>query len=156
LLLAFSVASSAAVMPLSMKTAEERLDVPPEVARFVVPIGAIMNMNGTAAYQAVATVFLAQVYGLEMSAPTLGIVVVTTVAASIGTPSAPGAGIIILVTVLASAGVPAEGIALILGVDHLLGMCRTSVNVAGDLTACVVFSPRARPSVSEVRHGSTP
>lgn len=150
LLLAFSVASSAAVMPLTMKTAEERLDVPPDVSRFVVPVGAIMNMNGTAAYQAVATVFLSQVYGLEMSLPALGLVVVTTVAASIGTPSAPGAGIIILATVLASAGIPVEGIAIILGVDHLLGMCRTSVNVAGDLTACVVFAGRSAAGPSEV------
>lgn len=150
LLLAFSVASSAAVMPLTMKTAEERLDVPPDVSRFVVPVGAIMNMNGTAAYQAVATVFLSQVYGLEMSLPALGLVVVTTVAASIGTPSAPGAGIIILSTVLASAGIPVEGIAIILGVDHLLGMCRTSVNVAGDLTACAVFAGRSAAGPSEV------
>lgn len=142
LLLAFSVASSAAVMPLTMKTAEESLAVPQEVARFVVPVGAIMNMNGTAAYQAVATVFLAQTYGFEIAVPTLVLVVVTTVAASIGTPSAPGAGIVVLATVLASAGIPSEGIALIVGVDHLLGMCRTAVNVAGDLTACVVFSRR--------------
>src|SRR5690606_37820130 len=97
------------------------------------------NMNGTAAYQAVATIFLAQVYGLELSVPTLALVVVTAVAASIGTPSAPGAGIIILASVLATAGVPAEGISVIIGVDHLLGMCRTAVNVTGDLTACVVF-----------------
>lgn len=142
LLLAFSVASSAAVMPLSMKTAEEKLNVPPEVARFVVPVGAIMNMNGTAAYQAIATLFLAQAYGVELSTSALALVVVTTVAASIGTPSAPGAGIIILAGVLKSAGVPAEGISLIIGVDHLLGMCRTSVNVAGDLTAALVFTPR--------------
>src|SRR5690606_21908381 len=114
--------------------------VPPDVARFVVPVGAIMNMNGTAAYQAVATVFLAQAYGLELSLPTLGLVVLTTVAASIGTPSAAGAGVIILASVLSSAGVPVEGIAVILGVDRLLGMCRTSVNVAGDLTAGLAFS----------------
>ena len=141
LLLAFSVASSAAVMPLTMKTAEKELGVPSDVSRFVVPVGAIINMNGTAAYQSVATMFLAQAYGLELSPGTLGLVVVTTVAASIGTPSAPGAGIVILATVLASAGIPIEGISIILGVDHFLGMCRTSVNVAGDLTACVVFSP---------------
>lgn len=146
MLLAFSVASSAAVMPLTMKTAEEKLHVPEEVTRFVVPIGAIMNMNGTAAYQAVATVFLAQVYGLELSLPALGLVVVTTVAASVGTPSAPGAGIIILATVLASAGIPVEGISLILGVDHLLGMSRTAVNVTGDLAACAVFADTATAS----------
>jgi Na+/H+-dicarboxylate symporter len=96
ILLAFSVASSAAVMPLSMKTDEEKLGVPVTISRFVVPLGAIVNMNGTAAYQAVATVFLAQVYGLELSLATLSLVVVTAVAASIGTPSAPGAGIIVL------------------------------------------------------------
>ena len=144
LLLAFSVASSAAVMPLTMKTAEEKLHVPADVTRFVVPVGAIMNMNGTAAYQAIATVFLAQSYGMELALPTLGLIVVTTAAASIGTPSAPGAGIVILASVLASAGIPAEGISLIMGVDYLLGMCRTSVNVAGDLTACVVFARSAQ------------
>lgn len=139
LLLAFSVASSAAVMPLSMKTAEEKLGVPANISRFVIPLGAIVNMNGTAAYQAVATLFLAQVYGLDLSPATLALVVVTAVAASIGTPSAPGAGIIILAGVLTSAGVPSEGISVIIGVDHVLGMCRTAANVAGDLTACAVF-----------------
>lgn len=147
LLLAFSVASSAAAMPLSMKTAEEKLGVPTAISRFIIPIGAVMNMNGTAAYQAIATVFLAQSYGIELALPTLLLMVVTTAAASIGTPSAPGAGIVILATVLASAGIPAEGISLIIGVDYLLGMCRTSVNVAGDLTACMVFSRwQGRPS----------
>lgn len=150
LLLAFSVASSAAVMPLTMKTAEEKLNVPTDVSRFVVPVGAIMNMNGTAAYQAVATVFLSQIYGLDLNLPTLALIAVTTAAASIGTPSAPGAGIIILSTVLASAGIPVEGIAIILGVDHLLGMCRTSVNVAGDLLACVIFSQTAKGTPRQV------
>ncbi|MFO7179306.1 MAG: dicarboxylate/amino acid:cation symporter [Pseudomonadota bacterium] len=156
LLLAFSVASSAAVMPLTMKTAEQNLRVPPDVTRFVVPVGTILNMNGTAAYQAVATVFLAQLYGLELTLPMLILVLVTTIAASLGTPSAPGAGIVILSTVLKSVGVPLEGIAIILGVDHLLGMCRTSVNVAGDLTACVLFArgravaPAVTPAVNEV------
>jgi Na+/H+-dicarboxylate symporter len=101
-------------------------------------------MNGTATYQAVATLFLAQVYGLELGVPTLALVVVTAVAASIGTPSAPGAGIIVLASVLVTAGVPAEGISVIIGVDHFLGMCRTAVNVTGDLTACAVFRDSAR------------
>src|SRR5690606_9996629 len=113
----FSVASSAAVMPLTMKTAEQNLRVPPDVTRFVVPVGTILNMNGTAAYQAVATVFLAQLYGLELTLPMLILVLVTTIAASLGTPSAPGAGIVILSTVLKSVGVPLEGIAIILGVE---------------------------------------
>jgi len=139
-----------------MKTAEQNLRVPPDVTRFVVPVGTILNMNGTAAYQAVATVFLAQLYGLELTLPMLILVLVTTIAASLGTPSAPGAGIVILSTVLKSVGVPLEGIAIILGVDHLLGMCRTSVNVAGDLTACVLFArgravaPAVTPAVNEV------
>ena len=146
LLLAFSVASSAAVMPLSMKTAEEKLGVPVSISRFVVPLGAIMNMNGTAAYQAVATVFLAQVYGMHLGLFTLALVVVTAVAASVGTPSAPGAGIVVLAGVLASAGVPAEGISVIIGVDHLLGMCRTAVNVIGDLSACALFRETETPT----------
>jgi Na+/H+-dicarboxylate symporter len=139
LLLAFSVASSAAVMPLSLKTAEERLGVAPAVARFVIPVGATINMNGTAAYQAIATLFLAQVYGLDLNLMSIVLLVVTTVAASIGTPSTPGAGIVILATILTSIGIPVGGVALIIGVDSLLGMCRTAVNVMGDLTATLVF-----------------
>lgn len=149
LLLAFSVASSAAVMPLSLKTAEERLGVPPETSRFIIPVGVILNMSGTAAYQAVAALFLAQVYALELGLPAIVLLVVTTVAASIGTPSAPGAGIIMLSTVLASVGIPTEGIALIIGVDHVLGMARTSVNVASDLVACVLFKPKSIAEGSE-------
>lgn len=142
LLLAFSMASSAAVMPLSMKTVEERFRVSPSIARFVIPVGATINMNGTAAYQAVATIFLAQVYGLELDALKIVLLVVTAVAASIGTPSAPGAGVIVLATVLGSVGVPIGGIALIIGVDSVLGMLRTAVNVTGDLTAALIFERR--------------
>lgn len=142
LLLAFSVASSAAVMPLSLKTAEERLKVSSNVARFIIPVGATINMNGTAAYQATATLFLAQVYGLDLSLLSIVLLVVTTVAASIGTPSTPGAGVIILATILTSVGIPVGGVALIIGVDSLLGMCRTTVNVMGDLTAALLFDRR--------------
>lgn len=149
LLLAFSVASSAAVMPLSMKTAEEKLGFDRGVVQFVIPIGATINMNGTAAYQAIATIFLAQVYGLELSLMGILVVVLTTVAASIGTPSSPGAGVIILATVLSSVGIPLEGIALIIGVDNVLGMMRTAVNVTGDLTACAVFNARHQKRIRE-------
>ena len=148
LLLAFSVASSAAVMPLSIKTAEERLGVPPETARFIIPVGVMLNMSGTAAYQAVAALFLAQVYSLELGLSAILLLVVSTVAASIGTPSAPGAGIIMLSTVLASVGIPTEGIALIIGVDHVLGMARTTVNVASDLVACVLFKPQVEEAAA--------
>ncbi|MCC5918343.1 MAG: dicarboxylate/amino acid:cation symporter [Cryomorphaceae bacterium] len=144
LLLAFSVASSAAVMPMSMKTLEERLDVEPSISRFIIPIGATVNMNGTALYQAVATIFIAQVYGIELTTAHILLIVTTTVAASIGTPSSPGAGIVILGTVLSGVGIPLEGIAMIIGVDSFLGMCRAAVNVAGDMTASVLFDRVAK------------
>lgn len=138
-LLAFSTSSSAAVMPLSMKTAEEKLKVPPSISEFVIPLGATVNMDGTALYQGAATVFLAQVFGMDLGLPALILVVVTTVAASIGSPATPGVGIVVLAMVLRSVGIPTSGIALILGVDRILDMSRTAVNVTGDLAACLVM-----------------
>jgi len=138
-LLAFSTSSSAAVMPLSMKTAEEKLAVRPSIAQFLIPFGATINMDGTALYQGVATVFLAQVYGVELEISALLVIVVTAVGASIGTPATPGVGIVILATVLRGAGIPAGGVALIIGVDRILDMSRTMLNVTGDLTACAVM-----------------
>ena len=138
-LLAFSTSSSAAVMPLSIETAEDKLGVRPSIARFLVPLGATVNMNGTALYQGVATVFLAQVFDVPLSAMGLLLVVVTAVSASIGSPATPGAGIVILAMVLEGAGIPTAGVALILGVDRILDMSRTAINVTGDLTACVVL-----------------
>ncbi len=139
MLLAFSTSSSAAVMPLSIQTAEEKLGVRPSISQFVIPLGATINMNGTALYQGAATVFLAQVFGVELSIPTLLLVVLTTVGASIGSPATPGVGIIILAMVLTSAGIPTSGIALIIGVDRILDMSRTAINVTGDLTATRVM-----------------
>ena len=139
LLLAFSTSSSAAVMPMSIKTAEEKLGVRSSVAQFVVPLGATINMNGTALYQGVATVFLAQAYGVELGISGMLLIVALAVGASIGSPATPGVGIVILATVLTSVGIPAEGIALILGVDRLLDMSRTAINVAGDLVASQVM-----------------
>lgn len=139
LLLAFSTSSSAAVMPLTIKTAEDKLNVRPSIAEFVIPIGATINMNGTALYQGVATIFLAQVYGIDLSAGALMLLVVVAVGASIGSPATPGVGIVILAMVLGTVGIPASGIALLMGVDRILDMCRTSVNVAGDLVACLVM-----------------
>ncbi|MFT5904451.1 MAG: proton glutamate symport protein [Cryomorphaceae bacterium] len=138
-LLAFSTSSSAAVMPLSIQIAQDKLKVSPTVAGFTIPLGATVNMDGTAIYQVIATVFLAQVYGIDMSTGTLILIAMSTVGASIGAPSTPGVGIVILATILQEAGIPASGIALILGVDRILDMLRTSVNVTGDLTACVVM-----------------
>ncbi len=139
LLLAFSTSSSAAVMSLSIRTAEDGLGVRPSVAQFVVPLGATINMNGTALYQAVATVFLAQLFGVDLTLAQQALVITIAVASAIGAPATPGVGIVILATLLASVGVPLDGIALVLGVDRLLDMCRTAINVAGDLVACVVM-----------------
>lgn len=136
LLLAFSTSSSAAVMPMTLLVVEDKLKVKPEIARFLVPLGATINMTGTAMYQGVATVFLAQVFNIDLSLSSYVFVVTMAVAASIGSPATPGAGIIILSTVLEGVGIPAAGIALILGVDRILDMCRTSVNVLGDVAAC--------------------
>jgi len=138
-LLAFSTTSSAAVMPLSLKTAEEELKVDKAISNFIIPVGVTINMDGTALYQTVTTLFIAQAYGLEMSLLNIIVVIVTIVAASIGTPAIPGGGVVVLASVLASVGIPAEGIIIIIGVERLLGMFRSAVNVTGDLTACVIF-----------------
>ncbi len=139
-LLAFSTSISAAVMPLSMKTAEEKLKIRPSISQFLIPLGASINMDGTALYQGAATVFLAQVFGVELGLPALLLIVVTAVGASIGSPATPGVGIIILSMVLRSVGIPTAGIALIIGVDRILDMSRTAVNVTGDLTASLVMN----------------
>lgn len=139
MLLAFSTSSSAAVMPLSLRTAQDKLRVRDAIARLVIPLGATINMAGTALYQGTATIFLAQVFGIDITVPGLLLITVTAIGTSIGSPGTPGVGIVILATILTSVGIPPEGIALILGVDRLLDMCRTSVNVMGDLVACVVM-----------------
>lgn len=135
MLLAFSTSSSAAVMPLSIKTAEEKLHIRPSVSQFVIPLGATINMNGTALYQGVAALFLAQVFGIDIGLGGMILIILTSVGASIGAPATPGVGIVILAMVLSSVGIPAAGIALIMGVDRILDMCRTAINVTGDLVA---------------------
>ena len=139
-LLAFSTTSSAAVMPLSMKTAEEKLNVSPKVSNFLIPIGSTINMDGTALYQCVSTLFIAQAYGIDMTLSSILLVMFTIVGASIGTPAIPGGGVVVLATVLQSVGIPGEGIVIIIGVERILGMFRTVLNVTGDLTACVIFN----------------
>ncbi|MFQ3341801.1 MAG: proton glutamate symport protein [Flavobacteriaceae bacterium] len=131
-LLAFSTSSSAATLPVTMECVEENLGVDKEVASFVLPIGATINMDGTSVYQGVAAVFIAQAFGLDLSlGAQLGIVFTATLA-SIGTAAVPSAGIVMLVIVLAQAGIPEAGLALILAIDRPLDMCRTIVNVTGD------------------------
>lgn len=138
-LLAFSTASSAAVMPVSMKTADEKLGISSKISDFVIPVGATINMDGTALFQCVTTVFMAQAYGVELSIINLILITATVVAASIGTPAIPGGGVIILASVLQSAGIPVDGLIIIIGIDRILGMFRTIVNVTGDLTASLIF-----------------
>lgn len=138
-LLAFSTSSSAAVMPMSIKTAEEKLKVRPAISQFLIPLGATINMDGTALYQGVAAIFLAQVFGIELGIASMLLIIITAVGASIGAPATPGVGIVILAMVLESIGVPASGIALIIGVDRILDMSRTAINVTGDLTACIIM-----------------
>lgn len=151
LLLAFSTSSSAAVMPLTIRTAEESLGVQKGVSRFVIPLGTTINMAGTALYQVIATLFLAQVYQVDVGLSGLLLVVVLAVGASIGSPGTPGIGIVILSMMLGTVGIPAEGIALIIGVDRVLDMSRTTLNVAGDLVAASVIdqhTPRTAPAAN--------
>ena len=131
-LLAFSSSSSGATLPVTMDVSQRNLGVSKEVSSFVLPLGATINMDGTALYQAVAAVFIAQALGLGLDTTAQLQIVLTAVLASIGTAAVPGAGIIMLIIILETIGVPAAGIALILGVDRILDMCRTAVNVTGD------------------------
>lgn len=138
LMVGFSTASSSATLPLTLETAEKKLGVSNSVASFTLPLGATINMDGTAIMQGVATVFLAQAYGIELSATTLLTVILTATLASIGTAGIPGSGLIMLSMVLTQAGIPVEGIAIIMGIDRLLDMCRTAINIIGD-TVCTLI-----------------
>ena len=139
-LLAFSTSSSAATLPVTMERVNEHLGVEEEVSSFVLPIGATINMDGTSLYQAVAAVFIAQAFGMDLSLGVqLGIVATATLA-SIGSAAVPGAGMVMLVIVLAQAGIPEAGLALIFAVDRPLDMCRTVVNVTGDATVSMIVA----------------
>jgi len=139
-LIAFSSSSSSATLPVTMECAEENLGVSSEVTSFVLPLGATINMDGTALYQGVAAVFIAQIYGMDLSILQQLTIVLTATLASVGAAGVPGAGMITLALVLESINVPLEGIALILGVDRFLDMCRTTVNVTGDASAAVIVA----------------
>ena len=139
-LIAFSSASSSATLPVTMECTEKNLGVPGQIASFALPLGATINMDGTALYQGVSAVFIAQFYGMGLTVPQQLTIVLTAVLASIGTAGAPMAGVITLAIVLKSIGVPLEGIALIMGVERILDMCRTVVNVTGDASCAVVVA----------------
>ena len=140
MLLGFSTSSSSATLPVTMDRVKKHVGVDDEVASFVLPIGATINMDGTSLYQAVAAVFIAQALGMDLSIAQQLTIVLTATLASIGTAGVPGAGIIMLVIVLQAIQVPVEGIALILGVDRILDMFRTTMNITGDATTSVVVA----------------
>ena len=139
-LLAFSTSSSGATLPVTMERCEEKLGVSEEVSSFVLPLGATINMDGTALYQAVAAVFIAQTLNMSLDISAQLTIILTAVLASIGTAAVPGAGIIMLVIILEAVGVPSAGVALILGVDRILDMIRTTINVTGDASVSVIIA----------------
>ncbi|KAA6449623.1 dicarboxylate/amino acid:cation symporter [Bacillus swezeyi] len=147
MVVAFSTSSSNATLPVSMDVAQRKLKVPEPISSFVQPLGATINMDGTAIMQGVATVFIAQVYNVDLSFTQLMTVVLTAVLASIGTAGVPGVGLILLAMVLQTVGLPVEGIALILGIDRLLDMIRTAVNTTGDAACAVIVTE------TEKKHG---
>jgi Na+/H+-dicarboxylate symporter len=139
-LIAFSTSSSSATLPVSMECAEDNLGVSKQVSSFVLPLGATINMNGTALYQGVTAVFIAQVYGMNLGLGDQLTIVLTATLASIGTAGAPAMGVLMLIIVLKQVGIPLEGIALILGVERILDMARTTMNVTGDIAAAAVIA----------------
>lgn len=139
-LVAFSTSSSNATLPVTMDCVTNKLNVREEISSFVLPLGATVNMDGTSLYQAVATVFIAQALGLELTFGDQLVIVLTATLASIGTAGVPGAGIIMLVIVLKAVNVPLEGIALILGIDRILDMIRTTVNITGDAAVSLAMN----------------
>ena len=140
IVLAYSTSSSSAALPVSMRCCQENLGVPEDAASLVLPLGATINMNGTAIYQGICAVFLAQAYGIELSLANYATMIMTAILASVGTAGIPGAGLIMLSMVLSSVGIPLEGIALVAGIDRILDMVRSTVNVTGDALAAVLVS----------------
>jgi len=134
---AFSTSSSNATLPTNIAVAEQELKIPPEIAGFVLPLGSTMCMNGTALFEGVTVLFLAQLFGISLDLPTQIVVIVMSVITAVGAAGVPGGSLPLLMVVLGSVGVPPEGIGVVLGVDRILDMCRTTVNVVGDLTAAV-------------------
>lgn len=145
IIVGFSTSSSSATLPVSMETVQKNFNIPKSISGFVQPLGATINMDGTAIMQGVATVFIAQVYGVDLVLQDLITVVLSATLASVGTAGVPGVGLIMLSMVLTSVGLPVEGIALILGVDRILDMTRTAVNITGD-AACTVIIAKTEES----------
>lgn len=150
IIVSFSTASSSGTIPVSMRNARDNLNVPDHVSGIVMPLGATVNMDGTSVFMGVCTVFLAGVYGVDLTMSSYVLIVVTGVLASIGTAGVPGAGVIMLGTVLTAVGLPVEGVLIILGVERILDMGRTSVNVIGDCAVSRIVSFKCRAFASEL------
>jgi Na+/H+-dicarboxylate symporter len=150
---AFSTSSSNATLPLNLQVTEEDLGVSNEVASFVLPLGATVNMNGTAIYQGVSAVFIAQVFGITLGVTDLLTVVLTATLASIGAAGVPGIGMVTLTIVLTQIGIPLEGIALVVGVERILDMSRTAVNVTGD-TVCAIWVAKTEGELNVPAEGA--
>jgi len=149
-LLAFTTCSSSATLPVSMRNVQENLGVSPTISSFVMPLGATVNMDGTALYQGVCALFVAQAYGIHLGFGGQLTVLLTALLASVGTAGVPGAGLVMLTMVLTSVGLPLEGVALIAGIDRILDMVRTSCNVTGD-AACAVVVAKTEGELAEVK-----
>ncbi|MDX1406312.1 MAG: dicarboxylate/amino acid:cation symporter [Woeseiaceae bacterium] len=154
-LLAFSTSSSAATLPVTMECVEDNLGVKKEVASFVLPLGATINLDGTALYQSVAAVFIAQALGMQLDFAAQLTIVLTALLASIGAAPVPGAGLIMLVIILEAIGVPSAGVALILGVDRILDMLRTTANVTGDATVTILVNASEAKADAEEKAGDS-
>ena len=139
-LIAFSTCSSSATLPVTMECAEDNIGVSKQISSFVLPLGATINMNGTALYQGVTAIFIAQVYGMNLGFGDQLVIVLTATLASIGAAGAPAMGVLMLVIVLRQVGIPLEGIALILGVERILDMSRTVINITGDVAAATIIA----------------
>ena len=148
-LYAFSTASSNATLPLSLEVAETKLQIPPHISRFVLTVGSTANQNGTALFAGITVLFLAQIYSLDLTATEQVRVMLMSILAGIGTASVPGGSLPMVLIVAQSVGVPSEGMGLILGVDRFLDMCRTTVNVSGDLVIAALVSGQAPRAVAE-------
>lgn len=146
--MAFSTASSNATLPTAIRVAEDKLNLPPRVSRFVLTIGATANQNGTAIFEGVTVLFLAQIFGVDLSLTQQALVLLICILGGIGTAGVPAGSLPVVALILGMIGVPPEGIGLVLGVDRFLDMCRTTLNVTGDLTLATVVS-RGEPHSGE-------
>jgi Na+/H+-dicarboxylate symporter len=150
MVVAFSTSSSNATIPVNLDTCQKKLGVPESISSFTIPLGATVNMDGTAIMQGVAAIFIAQLFGVELVFTQQLLIILTATLASIGTAGVPGAGIVMLAMVLQQVGIPLEGIAIVLSVDRIIDMCRTVVNITGDAVGTVIVSNSEKELDTEI------